>query len=241
MLYRKILFYYSIIISILLFIWVVFFMPGPENLILLLVFLPIPLYFFLTITRLIRKSSKDGSPHVESTQHPKTNKPLIRLGFFVLATLFISTLSITTYSLMHKNLSPTTNLVSDTDNKTDEQLDQILDRLGEFEATSEDNSRQLNKIYLEVSDNAQTEKTLGAFDGVEVETSDDNATPSGYLITKTSKPVDIYSSNSTSAKIIGTAQLSKTYPYIEKVGSWYKIKLSTSEIGWIMAKFVTKL
>jgi len=242
MLYRRLLFYYSIIISTSLFLWIIFSVPKPEGFIFLLLFLPIPFHFWITITGLRKTKPKVDSSNTDTQQAPPKPKTHVRFGFFVLVMIAINTLSIFTYSLMserqflaEKNPDEAIDELSDTDKK----LEKIIYSLEDLGYTNEYSLEQLDKIYAEIIENEPV--VLGTTSELESILDEDKVATKKVIRSIAPYPLDVYERNSSSSKIVGEAEFDESYPYIKKEGNWYQITLSDSTVGWVMAQFVEEV
>ena len=96
--YQLFLAYYTLIASLSLFFWSIFWGPKPQSFFLTLVIIPISLYFWLIMTG-HHRGAGDATEDQDQRLH-------VRLPLIILATLFISTLSIFVYSVAYsKSLS----------------------------------------------------------------------------------------------------------------------------------------
>lgn len=230
MLYRKILFYYSLLLSSLLSFWVLFFQPKPQSFIALLIFLPIPLHFWFTIVHPHRAIQSDTQADV-----PFSQKNSLRIGAVILATLFISTLSIFIYSLAYEKHLGSRRDDTKTQNNSRAGTDTkaILDKLSELELKNDNILRQVERI---VGNQEEQPRTLGVADETNIE-----ATPESGFIKPNSLEVNVNRARSAASDIVGVIVAGKVYPFTDKVNGWYEITLPDAKVGWVDGQFVEEI
>lgn len=243
MLIRRLLFYYSVLISAVLLVWIIVYLPRPQSLVPLIVFLPIPIYFFLRITGLHK--TQPGEFH-QTTKEAGVKKGLDRLGFVVIATLTISSISIFIYSLMYENYSPILKNISNTNIQVPDNEDrfkEILDKLSKLEAVNSDIQIKLEELASEPERSSNsTRSSLGA-SSVELNLADSDiiASKSSFLRITSDQKVNVYDDNSSSSKIVGQAEYNKIYIYTQKLEEWYQITLPDGKQGWIRKQFASEI
>lgn len=238
MLYRRILFYYSVLISTLLLAWVLITQPKFDSIILLFMFLPVAVHFWLNIVMRPSISSSISSPH---TEHKPQGKTLTRVFFIILLTVCISTLSILIYSASYtKYLEHSTSNDSVTLSDQDAKLKEILKRIDNVEATNNDISRQIDNLSTQSLIDQDSQKTLEILGDTDSTTSKTASSEGLFKVTDVSS-VNVYADNTTSSQVIGTGVYNQIYTYVKKISGWYQIILPSLKQGWIRSSSGTEL
>lgn len=234
--YQKFLFYYSLIVSSVLFINAIFLTPSPQNLFFLALFMPITLYFWLLIS-----VSKDKKKQGEENMF---NWSLKLAGIVLL----LSALGVFAYFLAGQ-MDPVSKNLSAMNKAYIASIDELEQKIEELTSSQDEELlSELEDIKDELSnlkDDQLTEGTLGLTDEYEPYTSKSvsSNTSRGYLTISDNRwsLVDIFEDSLSSSKIVGQMEYGEKYPFFESRGSWYLIRLPDGTEGWITASFVKEV
>lgn len=237
--YKKIHFYYCALSAILFSIWFVFFAPKPDGLILLVFFIPIPIFFWQNIFRAY-SSNNEKAGQVNKIEGVRRNKFTGPFFLTLFATLMISIIAIVFYTQFKNDSNNTEELALDSD-KVDEltlKINQTSERLVSLESDTKYILKQINLLTEDLQDEKSGSEVsvLGLPEGADEESFQDK------LIQITGiKAVDVYENSSFSSKKIGIVENNNIYPYVKKLGEWYLITLPDSTEGWISAQYTKNL
>lgn len=231
MYYRKVLFYYSVIVSTALLLWIILYLPRPQSFIPLLLILPIAIYFWLSIFH----PHKTVATEDENGQRKKDNAAKIAAA--VLVALIISTASILAYSLAYEKYSPVVKTLQDK-SKTDTNLLKISQQINGISAENKDLKRQVNRLYQESLDEMTPTPSVSTTLGTLTE---NTASSSGVIKIISKTHTSIYKSSSISSPVIGDTTYNKLYSYTQKIPGWYYITFDNLEQGWVVAQYATEL
>lgn len=215
--YKLFLAYYTLIACLLLFAWSVFFGPKPQAFLLTLLLAPIGIYFCMLFTHpSVGDEAKDS-----------------RLPIAILATLFVSSLSIFVYATVSNRLTnpnPPASLLTEMQSLRQEVAKLNLTQEQENKAAAE-----LQKIKTELANLKSTsQNTISIEDILGV------ASPSGGLVTiKDSKnrTVNVYQEKNTSSKVLTKMEFGQNYPFIDKSPDWYQVVVN-NQTGFVSSQFV---
>lgn len=231
--YHKFLFYYSLVVSTILFIVSIFLAPTPQNFFLLVLFMPITFYFWLKVITSKKKAKKTE----ESTLNwsLKMAGVVFLLGLLGVFAFFLAGRT----DPISRNLSAMTKiyLASIDELKTDVEqltsqspeseqlLSEIEDIKDELEALRDD------KIVSGVTLGLTSDDTYGY---------SDLGNPIGNITITDSRwnTIDVFQDTIASSKIISQIEYGETYPFFESRGNWYRIELPSGQDGWVSASFV---
>ncbi len=233
--YHKFFFYYSLVVSTILFISSIFLAPTPQNFFLLVLFMPITFYFWLKII-----ASKDKSKKTEESTLDWSLKMagiVFLLGLLGIFAFFLAGKS----DPISQNLSAMTKiyLTSIGELKTDvEQL-----------ASQSPESTQLLDEVEDIKDDIEALRDNQATSEVTLGLTSDNTynysapgDPIGNITISDSRwsVIDVFQDTVPSSKIIGQIEYGEAYPFYESRGSWYRIELPNGQDGWVSAGLVNE-
>lgn len=231
--YHKFFFYYSLVVSTILFIVSIFLAPTPQNFFLLVLFMPITFYFWLKVIASKEKSKQSE----ESTLNwsLKMAGIVFLLGLLGVFAFFLAGRT----DPISRNLSAMTKiyLASIDELKTDvEQLTSQSPESEQLLSEIEDIKDELEALR---DDKIVSGVTLGL-------TSDDTydysdlGNPIGNITITDNRwnTIDVFQDTIASSKIISQIEYGETYPFFESRGSWYRIELPSGQDGWVSASFV---
>jgi len=234
--YHKFLFYYSLIVSTILFVVSIFLTPTPQSFFLLVLFMPITFYFWLKVI-----SSKEKSKQSEESTlnwSLKMAGVVLLLGILGVFAFFLAGKT----DPISQNLSAMTKiyLASIGELKTEvEQLASQSPESNQLLSEIEDIKDELEALRDEKT---TSEATLGL-------TSNDtyNLSDSGELIGNITiadskwSTIDVFQDTVSSSRIIGQIEYGESYPFFESRGDWYQIELPGGQEGWVSASFVKEV
>ena len=234
--YHKFLFYYSLVVSTILFISAIFLTPTPQNFFLLVLFMPITFYFWLKVITTKEKSKK--------TEESTLNWSLKMAGVVILFGL----LGVFAFFLAGKadpisnNLSAMTKIYLTSIGELRTDVEQL--------ASQSPESMQLLDEVEDIKDDmealrvkqAASEATLGFTSNDTYDYSDLGSSIGNITIADDKWDViDVFQDTVSSSKIIGQIEYGEVYPFFESRGSWYRIELSGGQDGWVSASFVKEV
>jgi len=225
--YQLFLAYYTLIATLALFIWSIFFIQKPQGFLLTLFIIPISLYFWILVTGVSKLRPSDPSTENQN-QGKRTKFPLI-----VLMTLFISSFSIFAYSEIN---SRSLNQESASAPVVKQVSSLKLELENQNKTFHEELIRELGKV----------KDQLINLKGVQKVTPDTgilgDATSVGTVTIKDKQYpiVNVYKEKNISSEVIGKAEFGKTYTFIEKDQTWYLILLGEKQ-GYIQSEFVKEV
>ncbi|MDP2585493.1 MAG: hypothetical protein Q8P29_01280 [Candidatus Levybacteria bacterium] len=216
--------YYTFIVSLVLFIWSIFYAQKPEGFFLTLLIIPINLYFLLLIAG-VGKSQSSNSP----SENQGTGSKLPQV---VLMTLFVSTFSIFVYSEIS---SRSINSQSPASLSVSKQINSLaLDLEKQNKESYEDLIKELGKIKNQLI-NLKAAQKVSEDAGILGETTVLVGTIT--ISDPKNQTITVYAEKSVSSKIVGKAEFGKNYTFLEKDQDWYLILLGVEE-GFIRSQFV---
>lgn len=222
--YQLFLAYYTLIATVILFIWSLFYATKPEGFLYTILTIPIAIHFWLVL------SGKGKSKSTDETESKKQKNP--NIPFIILATLFISAFSIYAYAQIQEkgkaSDSQTTSSFSDKIDslKTDlEEQNKIF-----YEKLSKELELATDKLELEDTNDENTS------------ISEDTTIKVGSITIadKENSIVKVYLEKDTTSKVIGEIKYEETYTYITKDANWYLILLDDEE-GYVSSQFVKEV
>lgn len=230
---KKFLFYYCVFAVTGLAVYMALFAPRPEGLLLFVLFIPVPLFFWKRIFK--TGAGSHAFSDLEGSGNKLSKKEFRNLFALVLTTsILISASTVVAYSKVgtpqvKSAQTSRTQIESLTDelNETSSQVDLV-------QMSNEAILREIKDLKRELSDDTTTTKeedTLPDTKHTEKET---------MIKISSTTPIDIYEDKSYSSKVIGKSEKS-IYPYTKKVDTWYLILLPNGTEGWVSASFVTEL
>lgn len=232
--FSKFLFFYSIAVASLLFIGALFFIPALENFVLALIFLPVVLYFWITITNPTKVSPGKWSVRI------------------LVTVLVFSTLGILAYSMVTKN-RPAPQTLGDQAGEQGSYSDLLsaIDTLGQ-EGSDERLLEILENIQEELdqisADQYQLKQVVGirdfgpALDDSEdiVDTNTGVADTQGQITPKGSQKVKAYEDTSITSRVVGDLSAGVNYPFFESKGTWYLVSIDDN-LGWVSSQEVEEI
>lgn len=224
--YQLFLAYYTLIVTIVLFVWSIFYAPKPQGFFLSLLIVPIGIYFWLLV---------GGAPKPQSSNSSFENHERnIKFPLIVLMTLFISSFSIFLYSIISnpsRNSEPAFAPLS-------KQVDSL--RL-ELENQNKTFREEIGKEFGGIKNQLINMKIAQDVTGDAGTLGDTTALAGTVTINDKKYPtINVYTEKSTSSATIGKAEFGKTYTFIEKDQDWYLILLGAKE-GFISSQFVKEV
>jgi hypothetical protein len=234
--YRKILFFYSVLVSTLFLAWVIISQAAPFNLVILLLFLPIALHFWLSISMRPHKNAQMQEKTDSAPVKPQ-GKILTRLFLIILTTTFISSLSIVIFS--YYNPSQKKDLTDEIfSSEINLKLKDLSGQIGKLESEVKDSNLMIGDLKEKNLLKEEAPSALGA----STISQNPSSTDSAGLVQVTDKgTVSVYGTPSLSSKVIGKAENKKIYPFSEKKAGWYLIAITDKEEGYIPSQFVKEL
>jgi len=198
---------------------------------LLIVFLPVALYFWLNIVI---------KPHTEASNMDNKiqGRTLTRIFFIILVTVCISAVSILIYSAAYTRFLGKSSSKDIIVNSTqDGNLKKIINRLEKMEATNEDISRNIDSLYSEILKNQEDQKETEILGTSNSDQDDQVSTRAGILKIVSQQKVDVYADKTKTSQIIAEAVDNQIYSYNKKIHGWYEILLPDLKRGWIPVQF----
>lgn len=237
MIYRKFLFYYSLFISSALFIWIVLFLPRPESLIPLVLFLPIVIHFWLGIIwpSKISELAGRGSENIDALKGQ-----LFSFSMTVMISIIVATLSILIYAFAYERYSPIVNTLN-TKKPKEEELMLILSKVNSIEEDSKNLNQQIEEIYTAILEDTIDEKPDVSQEKITevIEKSESISSQSGVL--KMLQDAKAHDDKNPNSKINGTTNAGQIYNFTKKEGLWYLISLPDFNEGWVEKKYILEL
>lgn len=246
--FQYLLAYYTLITSIILFVWGIFFGPKPLGFIIAILVIPSSIYFWLLILGVSKLSPNSSAEEVK-----KQDTAMAKVALTILITLFVSTGSILVYSLITINLlgiKPT----STEDIRKLSKLGEEVQRLNQVDNQNEelvgelrDLKKQIDKIEDDKGSVAAKDPDFKTVQGVS------DSTVGAVTINDDSyKNVNIYETKSSSSKVIGKAEFGKNYTFLSKDVDWYLVIFTAPDAtspesgkesyqGFISSRFVEEL
>jgi hypothetical protein len=231
--YHKFLFYYSLVVSTILFISSIFLAPTPQNFFLLVLFMPITFYFWLKVITSKEKSKK--------TEESTLNWSLKMAGVVFL----LGMLGVFAFFLAGKadpishNLSAMTKIYLTSIGELRTDVEQLASQSPESEQLLSEVEDIKDDIEALRDEQAASRATLG-FSSDDSYSYSDLGDPMGSITITDSKwsVIDVFQDTISSSKIIGQIEYGETYSFFESRGSWYRIELPSGQDGWVSANFV---
>ena len=229
---KKLLFYYSIILSTILFIGSIFFLPNLVNIILAVAFLPIVVFLW-----------------IKATNPGKVSTPQWSFRLLLIVGL-ISTLGIYTYFFSQKLFS--NKEVGSEQKQTQVSLGDLQSAIEKLRTTEKSSDNQtllsaLDSIQSELQNltekQTQIFQILGVTDTASQSVTDSAALsdinpdePLGFITVKTENlSVNAYTQPSATADFIDKLEFGESYPFFQSQGGWYKILLPDDVQAWVKA------
>ncbi len=232
--YLIFLFYYSLIISILIFLWSIFKSAQPEGLLFTILILPIGLYFWL---RIIRASSRNASTSdSDSKAENKIATPLL-LSFVILLTLFVSAFSIYSYTFIRAKNDALRGITSSGEQiknleASNQELNAKIDGISKALKGNNNGSSQKDVLGLSKIDTTA--------DFIKKLTGDATASAGlGYVTIKDKSwsTLDVYEGNNLASKVVGKIRYGQNYSYFLNDKNWYYLAFDNGE-GWVDGSYV---
>lgn len=228
--YQLFLAYYTILASLGLFIWSIFFAQNPQGFLLTLLVIPIGIYFGLLVAGVAKSKPTDTS------SENNTHKKYPSIFLIVLTTLFISSFSIFVYSAISNR-------------SLDAQSASLLKISKHINGLQKTFESQNETLYKELTKDIQDVKTRL----IDIKTSQKNSEEKSVLDAATAlqvgtvtikdqknQTVTVYQEKNSSSKTVGKAEFGTIYTFIEKDKDWYLILLGEKE-GFISSQFVKEI
>lgn len=231
--YHKFLFYYSLVVSTILFIVAIFLTPIPQNFFLLVLFMPTTLYFWLKVITIKDKSKKTEASTLDWSL--KIAGIVLLMGMLGVFAFFLASKT----DPVSQNLSAMTKIYS-------ASIDGLKTEIKQLSSQSAESAQLLSEVEdikdeLEAlrSDKMTSSVTLGLTTD-DMDNYADLGNSIGNVTISDSKwsEVDVFQDTVSSSKIIGQIEYGETYPFYESRGSWYQIELPSGQNGWVSANFV---
>ncbi|MBI4099385.1 hypothetical protein HY440_00080 [Candidatus Microgenomates bacterium] len=203
--YQLFLAYYTLAISAAIFAWSIFWGPKPQSFILAAIFIPVAIYFGLVFS---------GHSTQDFDQQEQNKIPLV-----ILATLFISTISLLAYNLTNPTSADKLSALSS-------QIQSLRGDIASLnKPTADPNASTAAEIKKIKADLTNLKLAQSGSDLTSVLSADAS---SGIVTIKDSKnkTVNVYQDKSLSATISAKIEFGKTYPFIDKDPNWYLVLVS---------------
>jgi len=226
--WRIFLAYYTLVVSLALFIWSLFFAQKPQGFLLTLLVVPINFYFWLLVAGFGRHSldSSEGQSEQKYVKYP----------FLVLATVFISSFSIFFYSLINSRVSSSESAsLSRISQQIDSLKKELADQNKELEAKIIEKTQDLQSSIAKIE---SAQKIAGDKNVLEATTALEVGTVT--IKDEKNKKINVYKDKSLSSEIIGKAEFGKMYTFIEKDQNWYLILFNDKQ-GYIQSELVKEV
>jgi hypothetical protein len=231
---KKLLFYYSIILTTVLIIGTIFFMPEPRNFVLSASLIPITLFLWLITTSPGRVSAANWSLRL-----------LLIVGLF-------SALGLYSYSFTRtpvetpEDIAKKDQAIDDIkvaidklrDNPTD---DAMLNTLESIREELDDIKSEQTSIKSVIGTTSRINSTLGESDTYSSPL--DTSGAIGKVTPRSSITIaKVYADADNASSTVGTLSYGKSYSFYKSQGSWYQIFLEDDEIlGWVKATDVSEI
>ena len=222
--YLVLLYYYTLAVTIGLFVWAIGFAARPTGLLAVLLAIPVCIYFLLAITR---KKAVAAEAAVSTGSSIRVVVPLV-----VLATLFVSAFSIYLYTFVNPQ-APTDNA----------ELAKVIQDLQHAlsQTDSGDNTEALAKEVREMKARLDKSSALGI-------STASGATPTPSVPTeaigfvtiadKNRPTVTAYKEKTLTSAVVGRVEQGKTYFFLKKEPGWYYIGLTSELEGWVSSQYM---
>ena len=229
--YHKLLFYYGILASTAAFFYILIFTPRPENFLVLLLLLPIPLYFWTQITPSPLQVG-EGSASLGS-----------KIFLYVLLGVLISTISIFSNSYLISSQESSPKNLAEKISANTESLNKLKSSLEGLNSNTDQSqlSKKLEEVTSEVDSLKLLKQVLGTSEQPSPASDSAGQKDSkilGFVSLAGNTPVDLFTDSSFASKIVGKAESGKSYPYKKRVDNWYKITLPDATEAWVFDRFV---
>lgn len=223
---QLILAYYTFFVSLGLFFWALFFSAKPTGFLLTVLFIPTSLYFFLSFTGFFKIR-----PQTISADRPETNHAKIPL--MILLTLFISSMSIFSYSLIIDH-------TEHTDSRSNIQISkQVSELRKELRNQNTASRNQVLKELASVKDQLVSLKSSQKTKEASNVMGEKTANVGTITLKDNNTPATMYEEKSLSSKTVGTLEFGRNYTYLEKDGEWYLI--FGEKEGYIQSQLVKEV
>ena len=230
--YQLFLVYYTLITSLVLFIWSLIFAPKPQGFLLTLIVIPTSIYFWLLVLGVSKL--KPSAPSSENqTQEKQVKLPLIALITLFISS-FISAFSIFVYPAINSRLL-------NSESASLSVSGQVSSLKLELENQNKAFHEEMVREFGEVKD--QLAKIKPAPKVTEAATNPEETPVQVGTVTikdQKNKTVNIYQEKNLNSNVIGKAEFGKNYTYTEKDQNWYLILLGEKE-GFISNQFVKEV
>jgi hypothetical protein len=226
--WRIFLAYYTLVVSLALFIWSLFFAQKPQGFLLTLLVVPIGFYFWLLVAGFGR--------HSLDSSESQSEQKYARYPFLVLATVFISSFSIFFYSLINSRVSSSESAsLSRISQQIDSLKKELADQNKELEAKIIEKTQDLQSSIAKIE---SAQKTAGDKNVLDATTALEVGTVT--IKDEKNKKINVYKDKSLSSEIIGKAEFGKMYTFIEKDQNWYLILFNDKQ-GYIQSELVKEV
>jgi len=220
--------YYTLITSLALFIWSIFYAQKPEGFFLTILIIPIGIYFWILVAGAAKPRSSDSSAE---NQKPRGGA---KFPLIVLMTLFVSSFSIFVYSeIESRSLNQQSSAI-----QTSKQISSLrLELEKQNKVFHEETLGELGKIKNQLINLKDAQKVTE-----DTKILGDVTALVGTVTIKDQKnqTVNVYAEKSVSSKLVGLAEFGKNYTFLEKDQDWYLILLGAKE-GFIRSLFVKEI
>lgn len=252
--FSKILFLYSLIVSTAIFGWSLFFIPKPENFLVISLIFPISLFFLLNIHKSPKRSDYD---EFEDSSREKKSV-IVRAAFLITITLFISSLSIYAYSVLNNSYSPTNQKLfkfAIENTKAIEDLKLEIEKLAAVQKSGRDLAYEIDEIKAKTSEDNLEDSTQSQVLGLEQQKqllnrlnqistfSAQKSTAQGNFITLSNNDPSsgsVYSESFFTSAVMGRIYYGEKYPLIRKQDSWFLI-LFDGKQGYIHSQYAREV
>lgn len=226
--FKYLIAFYSLVITIVLFVGSIFFLPRPQAYATGVLFLPVVIFLWVRAT---------NPEKVDSTKWSSR---------FVIAVFITGVLGVLAFWLAHLSMSKALlnkadalNSGQDTGLSASSSSQEILDKL-------DDISARLDKLETPQTND---KTTLGTNDSPDTSTSllQEKTTslgdPIGEVTIKDAKyaTISIYESKAITSKVVGQVKYGETLTYYASEGEWYHVELPDGTAGWAQAQFLKEI
>ncbi len=228
--YLSFLYYYTFIAIVCAFIWAFFWGPKPEGLLLIVLLIPISLYFSIKISR--RGKIEQGVPLPSKAPFLP---PL--LSVIILTVLFVSAFSIYSYLLIGNLAAKNSAIPSYQIAKEVAGLKEEVKKLNSSAKNSNDiSSKEIEQIKQQIANAKASNQNLVLGENISTSSA---LVDSGFITVKDkSVTVNMYEKESATSKITGTLKYGQDYLYSKKDGLWYFVMTIEGTQGWVNSQFI---
>jgi hypothetical protein len=213
---EKFLAFYSIIVVTTLIVGATGLLPRPHNFIMLFLFLPVGIYFWLRLS----------APN-EVVASKWSVRLLLLIAILSGLGIFGYYLSINTYLLTQK---------TNENEKLTSQIDDLQNELTQINNELNVTSATPSSTVKKTVDDTSIADVLGEGNANTALTE-----PIGYIAPLSDALVDVYSEDSSTSTVVSTLKQNKNYPFYDKIGNYYLIGLDGGTKGYVKVNLVKQV